>query len=79
MDIEVVLRRGRGRRRLPPPEVRRQLRLAAGITQSELAEVLDVSRPEVSRWESGQRSPRHGNNLERYLAVLDRLAREFSV
>lgn len=50
------------------------LRERAGLTQAELAEVLgNVSRPSVSRWESGCRRPR-GQLLEQYLALLDQLA-----
>lgn len=60
-------------RRLPPPQVRRLLRERSGLTQEEVAGLMKVSRPTVSRWESGSRSPRR-KALERYLAVLDRLA-----
>ena len=61
------------RRRLPDPGIRRLLREQAGLSQDELAEVLGVSRPAVTRWELGKRTPR-GDLAERYAAALDRLA-----
>jgi DNA-binding transcriptional regulator YiaG len=70
-----VLARIKLRRRLPPPSMRRQLREQAGVSQSDIAAVVGVSRECVSMWESGPRVPR-GQNLERYLAFLERLARE---
>lgn len=36
----------------------RKLRDAAGLTQAELAEKLDVSRPAIGTWESGKARPR---------------------
>jgi predicted transcriptional regulator len=63
---------GRARRRLPDPRVRRLLREAAGVSQAELASVVGVSRPSVSRYETGSRNPR-GRRLLAYLAALDRL------
>lgn len=61
------------RRRLPDPGIRRLLPEQAGLSQDELAEVLGVSRPAVTRWELGQRTPR-GDLAERYAAALDQLA-----
>jgi transcriptional regulator with XRE-family HTH domain len=71
-----AVRRARAQRRLPEPAARRQLREAAGLTQQELARSVGVSREEVSRWESGRRSPRRGRTLLRYLTLLDLLAAE---
>lgn len=73
--VDEILARGRRRRRLPPPEVRRLLRERAGLTQREIAEALDVSRVCVTRYETGARTPR-GDELDRYLELLDRLAAE---
>jgi transcriptional regulator with XRE-family HTH domain len=53
----------------------RLLRDRAGLTQQQLADVLNVSRGAVSRWEAGSREPR-GPLLARYLGVLARLARQ---
>ena len=36
---------------LPPPEERRHIREAAGLTQQKLADVLFVSRYTIGRWE----------------------------
>jgi DNA-binding transcriptional regulator YiaG len=57
---------------LPDFRVRRALRVAAGLRQDELAAVLGVTRPSVSRWESGTREPR-GELRRRYADVLKRL------
>jgi transcriptional regulator with XRE-family HTH domain len=74
-SIEDALRRARVRRRLPPPPARRQIRQRADLTQRDLAVAVGVDRATVARWEAGDREPR-ACHLERYLAVLDRLARE---
>ena len=74
--LSTALDTARGRRRLPAPALRRQLREAAGIPQAVLAQTLGVAPPTVSRWESGVRSPRDPRILARYLDVLERLARE---
>ena len=42
----------------------RELREAAGMTQADLAERLQVSVPTVSRWESGVIRPSVGNLIE---------------
>ncbi len=73
--LEAALLRGRTRRRLPDPAIRRLLRERAGLTQQELADALDVARPTLTRWELSSRTPR-GELLVRYLDVLDRLASE---
>jgi DNA-binding transcriptional regulator YiaG len=70
--LDAALTRAR-RRRLPDPAIRRLLREQAGLSQDELAEALGVSRPTVTRWELGQRTPR-GDLAERYAAALDLLA-----
>lgn len=62
-------------RRLPEPRIRRVLRERAGLSQGDLADVLGVDRAAISRYESGNRSPRPAI-AERYLDVLDRLAAE---
>lgn len=73
--VDAVLRRARQRRHLPPPPVRQMLRQQLGLSQREVAELLDVTRVSVSRWETGERTPR-GELLLRYLELLGRLARE---
>jgi transcriptional regulator with XRE-family HTH domain len=53
----------------------RALRLAAGLTQAEIAAAVGVSAACISRWESGSRTPR-GGAAARYGRLLDRLRRE---
>ena len=60
------------RRRLPVPAMRRYIRLAAELTQQDVAESLGVDRVTVARWESGRRTPR-GQLLLDYLDLLDEM------
>jgi transcriptional regulator with XRE-family HTH domain len=55
--------------------MRRLLRLNAGLSQEDVAQVLGVSRPAVTRYESGAREPRSPYRL-RYVDLLGRLAKE---
>jgi DNA-binding transcriptional regulator YiaG len=70
-----LLAAGRTRRRLPEPAVRRFLRERAGLSQAAVATYLEVTRPAVTLWEAGKRTPR-GPKLAAYNDLLDRLARE---
>jgi transcriptional regulator with XRE-family HTH domain len=63
------------RRELPPVEMRRALRRGAGLTLSDVAEVVGVTRQAVSWWERGRRTPR-GRNLDAYGDVLRALRRD---
>lgn len=69
--------RVRQRRSLPPPPVRRAIRLAAGASLPELGRVLGVTGEAVRLWESGLRNPR-GANLAAYIRVLSLLQSELS-
>lgn len=60
------------RAQLPPAEVRRALRMGAGLTQADVAAVLGVDRATVARYELAQREPR-GNLRALYMAVLEEL------
>lgn len=60
------------RRRLPPPPLRRVIRLRAGLTQQDLAGAVGTTRATIARWESGTRTPR-GELLLAYVAVLELL------
>ncbi|GGM67082.1 hypothetical protein GCM10012275_42010 [Longimycelium tulufanense] len=62
-------------RQLPPPDVARSIRLAAGVSQSRLARELGVHRLTVARWESGTRRP-CGEQRASYVRLLARLHRE---
>ncbi|MGW6865115.1 helix-turn-helix domain-containing protein [Streptomyces sp. NPDC054901] len=61
---------------LPPPRVRAQLRLAAGLTQREIAEAVGVKRVAVARWELGESHPRRPHRAV-YSHLLKRLAERF--
>ncbi|WP_375492008.1 helix-turn-helix transcriptional regulator [uncultured Jatrophihabitans sp.] len=67
--IEGLVERARLRQQLPPPRIRRAIRVAAGVTQAEAAEALDVSRQAFIHWELGERTPRRGN-AEAYAQLL---------
>lgn len=71
--LESVLKQAATRRRLPTPPMRRALREQAGLTQAELAEALGVRRSTISRWETGDRTPR-GQDAVGYVALLDEIA-----
>jgi transcriptional regulator with XRE-family HTH domain len=61
---------------LPPPRVRAKLRLAAGLTQKDVADAVGVKRVAVARWELGQTHPRRPHR-EVYVHLLKRLAERF--
>lgn len=61
---------------LPSPAVRARLRQAAGLTQSDVAEVLGVHRIQVLRWEAGMAEPRRPNRLA-YARLLRGLAAKY--
>ncbi len=58
--------------RLPGLEYRRALRIEAGLSLSDVADRLGVTRSAVSRWERGLRSPRADNRV-RYSELLAEL------
>ncbi|MFE6270451.1 helix-turn-helix transcriptional regulator [Streptomyces goshikiensis] len=60
---------------LPPPHIRRQLRIAANLTQEEVAEALGVRRLAVVGWEAGRTQPHRSNRLK-YAELLRGLAKE---
>ena len=62
----------RAKKGLPGPAMRRAIRLGAGLSQVDVAEVLGVHRESVARWESGVRTPR-GRVLVEYVDLLDQL------
>lgn len=58
---------------LPTLRVRQQLRLAAGLTQAEVAEAIGVKRLAVAQWEAGRAQPHRGNRRA-YAHLLRKLA-----
>jgi HTH-type transcriptional regulator/antitoxin MqsA len=61
---------------LPPPRVRAQLRLAANLTQQDVADAVGVKRLAVVRWELGKSTPRRPQR-DVYIHLLKRLAERF--
>ncbi|MFE3865973.1 helix-turn-helix domain-containing protein [Streptomyces goshikiensis] len=61
---------------LPSPLVRQQLRIAAGLTQTQVADAVGVKKLAVKRWESGQSEPRQPNR-DVYAHLLRRLAEKY--
>ena len=51
------------------PSPIRAVRIAAGMTQQQLADALGVAQQSVTRWETGEREPRV-STLKRIAAVL---------
>ncbi|MCW3039253.1 MAG: hypothetical protein JWM31_1158 [Solirubrobacterales bacterium] len=62
-------------KRLPAPEVARMIRISAGVSQTRLAQELNVHRMTVARWETGKRRPRAQVRVK-YADLLDQLRRE---
>lgn len=60
---------------LPDPEVRGQLRRAAGFTQAQVAEAMGVGRVQVARWETGFADP-SGMRRQAYSRLLRELMRQ---
>ena len=75
MDITEVLAAGAERRLvLPEPERRKAIRVAAGVTQREVASLIGVTKVTIHRYESGDREPR-GERRVRYAEALEALRR----
>lgn len=72
MSVAELLNQVADRRAMPPPERRREIREAAGLSQREIAEAMGVDTSTVHRWESGETLPR-GERLRVYLDLLRRL------
>lgn len=60
---------------LPPPEERKRVRKAYGVTQGDLADELGVHRITVSAWERGTYDPT-GETLDKYLAAFAHMKKE---
>jgi len=62
-------------RRLPAPDYARVIRQQCELTQAQIAQEVGVSRPTISRWESGLRRP-CGEQRIAYVELLGELQRE---
>lgn len=61
---------------LPPPAERKRLRAAAGLTQTQIANALEVRREAVGNWEAGKTEPRSPQRAA-YARLLENLAARF--
>ncbi|WP_050509025.1 telomere-associated protein Tap [Streptomyces rimosus] len=61
---------------LPSPAERRRLREAAGLSQAQVAQALDVRREAVGAWEAGKKEPRAPKRAA-YARLLEGLAARF--
>jgi DNA-binding XRE family transcriptional regulator len=59
-------------RQLPSVNMRRAIRIAAGVSQTRMAAELEVHRLTFVRWENGTHEPR-GDSAERYARLLAQL------
>ena len=73
MNLRVAIRAARIADGLPLPEVRRGIRIAAGVSQTTVAAEVGVTAQALSLWESGARRPRP-ENAARYAEALHLLA-----
>jgi transcriptional regulator with XRE-family HTH domain len=67
-----LLDRLRRKAELPPPAMRKMIRLSAGATLYDIGAACGVSHEAVRLWESNRRFPSEAN-LVRYAAVLEAL------
>lgn len=67
--MTTVLDKAKALRELPSPSARRAIRVAAGLTEADIATAVGVHRATVARWELGERSP-SAAHLHVYVALL---------
>lgn len=72
-DLE-ALRQRRAPVQLPPPDQRKAIRTAYGVSQSDVASVLGVTRLTVSMWERGTAEPKP-EHARKYSDLLDEMKR----
>jgi len=73
-NLTALLRRIKLRQQLPPPRGRRRARVAAGLSQRDVARAIEVAPATIALWESGQRNPRP-DLLVRYLRLLNAISK----
>jgi transcriptional regulator with XRE-family HTH domain len=70
MIAELEARRERRRPALlPAPDQRKSIRVAYGVSQKDVADVLGVSRLTISMWERGQTEPK-AEHAQKYAELL---------
>ncbi len=73
-DLE-ALRQRRAPVQLPPPDQRKAIRMAYGVSQNDVASVLGVSRLTVSMWERGETDPKP-EHARKYSELLEQMKRD---
>jgi DNA-binding transcriptional regulator YiaG len=71
--LQEALTRVQRHRTLPSPAKLRLLRVAAGLSQAEIADSLGTTAASVSRYETGDREPR-GQIRDKYIEACEELA-----
>ncbi|MBT2489598.1 helix-turn-helix domain-containing protein [Streptomyces sp. ISL-96] len=75
--VDALLRSGPRRTHLPEPAERARLRTDYGLTQSEIAAALDVTRATVAGWEAGRSEPQ-GATRAAYAKLLEGIATQLA-
>jgi transcriptional regulator with XRE-family HTH domain len=75
MELETARKRARAKAALPVPRRAKALRVAAGVTVAEMADLVGVSPKTIEWWEAAKRRPT-GIRVVRYAEVLGALAEE---
>lgn len=70
--MSALIDEAQAHKRMPPPQLARAIRTAAGVSQTRLAAELGVHPVTVARWEAGTRRP-VGDLKRRYVALLGQL------
>ncbi|WP_431776304.1 helix-turn-helix domain-containing protein [Streptomyces cucumeris] len=65
-----------GKPQMPPPEERARLRVAAGVSQAQVAEAMRTSEQTVRNWEAGRSEPRPPRRRA-YLRLLEGWAAQY--
>jgi DNA-binding XRE family transcriptional regulator len=71
-SIDELLVRVEMMRRLPTPEERKRIRVAAGLTRDEVGSVLGVTSTAIYQWETGKADPGKAS-IGPYVELLERL------
>jgi transcriptional regulator with XRE-family HTH domain len=75
VGVQILIETYRSRPSLPAPAMARAIREQSGLSQEALAAAVGVTRPAISRYECGRRSPRDVHR-KRYAEVLAALPKE---
>jgi transcriptional regulator with XRE-family HTH domain len=76
-NLSAILEVARDRRDLPAPSMRRAIRQSAGLSLTDVARAVGVSRQAVAAWETGKTTPASAH-VSAYAELLRELQREFA-